>query len=271
MLLEHFDSQRSLSRDHGLIVKGMNERQLLFLASPQRFLASFVVICAGEDNFGAVSARGGPFHQRRRQRHADLRLEAALRRVIRHRLRVVTRGRRDHPPPPFFLVQHQNLVQRASFLERACHLQIFELQENRVTRLQRKFLGVDKGCEDNRPSDAVPRILDRAKCQHRESSRSVSWLRSIVFGKVMTDVPSNGNRENIRFRTPECAFALYRWAAQIGTRPTITRTADISTGHRTYLNVATLMNGMPVQCRNLNPGFALRAEGKRWTKKSHRQ
>ncbi len=27
------------------------------------------------------------------------------------------------------------------------------------------------------------------------------------------------------------------WTAQIGRRPTITRTADISTGHRTYLNV----------------------------------
>jgi hypothetical protein len=45
----------------------------------------------------------------------------------------------------------------------------------------------------------------------------------------MTDVPSNGNRENIRFRPPECAFALYLWAAQIGTRPTISRTVDFST------------------------------------------
>jgi hypothetical protein len=45
----------------------------------------------------------------------------------------------------------------------------------------------------------------------------------------MTDVPSNGNRENIRFRTPECAFALYLRAAQIGRRPTITRTVDFST------------------------------------------
>jgi len=35
-------------RDHGLVIKRMYERQFLFLAPAQRFLAGLVVVCAGE-------------------------------------------------------------------------------------------------------------------------------------------------------------------------------------------------------------------------------
>ena len=174
MLFEHFDSQCSLSRDDGLIIKRMDEGKALLLAPAQRLLARLIVVRAGEDHLGAVSARCGHLHQRRRQRHADLRLDAPLGRMIGHSLGVIPRRCRDHAPPALFLRQHQNLVQRAPFLEGAGHLQVFELQENRVPRKLGELLGMAEGSDNNRAPDAVCRILDRANCQHRESPRAAS-------------------------------------------------------------------------------------------------
>ena len=156
MLLKHLDAQRSLARDHRLIIKRMNEGKAILLAAAYGFLARLVVIRAGQNDFRAIAARRGHFHQRRRQRHADLRLDTALGRVIGHRLRVISRRSRDHAPPPLFLREQENLVQRAALLERARHLQIFEFQENRVSCLLRKFLGMHKGRDHNRAPDAFP-------------------------------------------------------------------------------------------------------------------
>ncbi len=72
-LLEHFDSESSLPRDDGFVVERVNERKSLFIAAPDGFLASFVVVRAEKDHFGAVAPRRRYFHERRRERHADLR------------------------------------------------------------------------------------------------------------------------------------------------------------------------------------------------------
>jgi hypothetical protein len=144
MLLQHFQAERSLARDHGLVIERMNEGEAILFRATNRFLAGLVVIRASQDHFRAITARRRNFYQRRGQRHADLRFDSALRRVIRHSLRVIARGRRDHAAPPLFFGEQQNLVERAAFLERAGHLQIFQLQENRASRLLRKFLRVDE-------------------------------------------------------------------------------------------------------------------------------
>ena len=162
MLLDHFKAERALAGDHGLVVKRMNERQAELLRAAYGFVARLVVIRAGQNHFRAIAARRGHFYQRRRQRHADLRLDATLGRVIRHGLRVVSGRCRDHAAPPLFVREQQNFVQRAALLERARHLQIFQLQKYRASRLEGKLFGVRKGRGHNRATNAFPRLLDRA-------------------------------------------------------------------------------------------------------------
>ncbi len=169
MLLEHFQAERSLPGDHGLIVKRVNERKAEFFRAANGFLTGFIVIRAGQNYFRAVAARGGHFHERRGQRHADLRLDAALGGVIRHGLGMVARRCGDHAAPALLFREQKDLVQRAAFLERAGHLQILQLQEDSISSLLRKFFGVHKGRNHNRAPDAFPRILDGSKRHHRKS------------------------------------------------------------------------------------------------------
>ena len=46
MLLQYFQSKRALAGDDRVIIERMDEGEMLLLAAPDGFFASFVVICA---------------------------------------------------------------------------------------------------------------------------------------------------------------------------------------------------------------------------------
>src|ERR1700683_812869 len=72
----------------------MDEREGLFAAAAQGFLAGFVVIRAAENHFRAMTARRGNFYQRSGERHDDLRSDAAFGGVIGDGLCVIAGRRR---------------------------------------------------------------------------------------------------------------------------------------------------------------------------------
>ena len=75
--------------------------------------------------------------------------------VIGHGLRVISRRRGNHAAPAFFGGEQQNFVERAALLEGAGHLQIFELEEDRVAGQLRKRLRAHEGRKKNRAADAL--------------------------------------------------------------------------------------------------------------------
>ena len=110
-----------------------------------------------QNDFRAVAASGGHFHERRRQGHADVRLDAAW--------------SRDRPPPgrdfppklrsrrATLFESSENFVQRAALFECARHLQIFQLQENRIMRETGERFGMGTGGNaDIRADPASARI-----------------------------------------------------------------------------------------------------------------
>ena len=54
MLLQYFQSKRALACDDRVIVERMDESEMLLLAAPYGFFASFVVICADQNDFSPV-------------------------------------------------------------------------------------------------------------------------------------------------------------------------------------------------------------------------
>ncbi len=52
---EHFEAQRSLAGDHGIVIEGMDEGEAALLAAAHGFLASLVVIRARQDDFRPIS------------------------------------------------------------------------------------------------------------------------------------------------------------------------------------------------------------------------
>ena len=90
-LFQQFQADGSLSRDHRVVIERVQKYQPFGVAAAARFVHRFIEIIAVQNHFRAIAARGGDLHQRRQHRHADLHANAALRRVIRHRLRVIAR------------------------------------------------------------------------------------------------------------------------------------------------------------------------------------
>ena len=144
----------------------MYERQILFFAAAQGLVASIIVIRARKNHFRAVAARSGHFHQRRGQRHANLRRDSPLRSVICHRLRMIPSGRGDHSAAPLVAREQQNFIQRPPLLVGAGHLQIFELEKNRIVGKPRKSFRAHERRKKDRIANAAPGRLDRLKCDH---------------------------------------------------------------------------------------------------------
>src|SRR5580658_4426823 len=111
-LLEHFDAERALAGNYGVIIEGMDEGERLFGAAAQGFLASFIVIRAEENHFCAVAARGGNFHQRSGERHHDLRSNGPFGGVIGDGLRVIACGRGDYSAATLVGGEQENFIQR---------------------------------------------------------------------------------------------------------------------------------------------------------------
>ncbi len=157
---QHFDAERSLPRDHGVIVKWMDKSVAVFLAEPDCFHAGLVVIGSDQDHLRAIFTSCGYFDERRRQRHADHRRNSPRGRVVGHGLRVVSRRCCDHSAALFLGREQQDFVQRAAFLERAGHLAIFELQKDRVAGLVRQLVRRAERRDEDRAANAIGGLLD---------------------------------------------------------------------------------------------------------------
>ena len=90
MLLEKFQSDGALPGNDGIVIKGVNEGEMVGRAAAQRFVESFVVICAVQDDVGTVSAGGRNFDERRGQGHTDLSAYTEFTGVIGEALSVIS-------------------------------------------------------------------------------------------------------------------------------------------------------------------------------------
>ena len=61
MLLKQFESKGSLARNDRVIVKRVDERQLLLRATAYGFFAGLVIICSIENDFRTVGSGRGDF------------------------------------------------------------------------------------------------------------------------------------------------------------------------------------------------------------------
>ena len=105
MLLKHFKTESSLPCDHRVIIKGMDEGQMLLMAAADGLFTGLVVIRAVQDDVGAVGFGGRHLDQRSGQRHANLCADAALAGVISQSLSVVPCRSGNHALIALFLGQ----------------------------------------------------------------------------------------------------------------------------------------------------------------------
>src|SRR5215475_2955817 len=128
VFFEQFQADRSLPRDDGFIVEGMNERHPPFRRDVSSMSERLVIIRAVQHDLAAQVARVHDLDQRRGPGHDDGRFNSEPRRVIGHALRVIARAGGDDAGPFFGLAQLQKFVERAALFETLGHLQVFELE-----------------------------------------------------------------------------------------------------------------------------------------------
>src|ERR1035437_155800 len=127
-LLEQFEADGALAGDDLGVVEGVDEGAAFFNAAAQGLFAGFVVAGAEENDLGAVGAGGGDLGLRSGERHDDLGADGAGSGGEGDTLGVVSGAGRDDAALAFGLAERQQLVERASFLERAGALEVFKLE-----------------------------------------------------------------------------------------------------------------------------------------------
>ena len=144
----------------------MQKSQPVGRAAPLRLRKRLVKRLAKEHHFAAKTLRRIHLRNRRVFRHVDQRPYAKPRRMISHALRVIARRSADHALSPLFGRHQQQLVQRATFLEAARHVQVFQLKVNRVAGERRKSLRILARRDMNRRPYPEMRGFDVVECDH---------------------------------------------------------------------------------------------------------
>ena len=139
-VLEHFQRDRALARDHQRVVVGMDEGEAALGGERLRAHLRLRHALALEHDLGAVRPRRLDLHERRGHRHHDGGRDAQPRGVVGDRLGVVAGGHGDHAPRPRGGVERGELVERAAVLERVGDLEILVFHMD-VGAGQRRELG----------------------------------------------------------------------------------------------------------------------------------
>ena len=113
------------------IVEGMNEGAAFFDATPQSFVAGFIVAGAVENNFCSVGTRGGYLDLRSGEGHHDLGADAALGSVKGYALGVIAGAGGDDSALALGFAEGEELVEGAALFERAGSLEVLELEMQR--------------------------------------------------------------------------------------------------------------------------------------------
>jgi len=162
-LLEEFKADGALPGDDRDVVEGVQEHLTLLAGELQSVLAGLIVIDAVEDYVAAITLRRRHFHQRSGGGHDDGAANAALRGVIGDSLRVISRRSADDAALLFFRAEQQDFVERAAFLVRAGHLQIFELEIDLLACGGGEFGGIRARGHVDRSANAVGGFADHGQ------------------------------------------------------------------------------------------------------------
>ena len=181
-LLQNLQAKRALPRNHKRVVKGMGEREALFLGQPRGLRGGVVVVARNQHHLAAVAPGGLHFEDGRAFRHADDGADAQTGRRQSHSLGMVSRRAGDNPPRRLLRRQIAHLVEGAADLKGARLLQILGLE---VQILAHAGRGHDWG-ELHDPAHRLPCLADHVQrylllhtTPHRSNygSRILSALR----------------------------------------------------------------------------------------------
>ncbi len=93
---QNLEAESSLPCNHGIIVEGMNQCQVLLLALLDGLFVCLVVVRAMQHDFRTISTGGRNLGQRRGQRHDDARVNPVPAGMIGNALRMIAGGGRNH-------------------------------------------------------------------------------------------------------------------------------------------------------------------------------
>ena len=159
-LLGELEPDRPLSRDHVLVLEGVDEGGARLLDALERLGERVVEALAGQDGLAAVGQGRVDLRHRRVGRHVDRRVDAELARRPGDRLAVVAGARRDHPGGPLLGREGRKLVERAANLERARALEVLRLEHARPAGLALDRLGGVNGRHARVSADPLASGLD---------------------------------------------------------------------------------------------------------------
>ena len=128
-LVQHLQRHRALAGDDMGVVVGMDEDAPLPSAPIRREAGGLGQAVAVQHHRRAEALGVGDLVERRRARHHDGRRDAECGGVKGDRLGVVARRHGDDAGAPFRRAQRQQLVERATLLERRGVLQVLQLEE----------------------------------------------------------------------------------------------------------------------------------------------
>ena len=127
-LLQELQTDRSLSRDHLLVLEGVEEGRVLGLGVVERGGERLLERLAVQLRLRTVVPRRFDLRHRRVVRHEDAREHAGLARRPGNRLAVVARARGDDAGGVLLRAQKRDLVDRAADLESAGALEVLGLR-----------------------------------------------------------------------------------------------------------------------------------------------
>ncbi|MNI44050.1 hypothetical protein D3C73_984020 [compost metagenome] len=132
VLAQDLHAYRTLTGDHVGVVKGMDERQLLFFLKDLRMREGIGEALARQHDFATQAAHRVDLHLRAGGGHDDDGAAAQAAGGQRHALGVVAGRGRDHAPVQRGRRQVGHLVVGATQLETEHRLSIFALEQHRV-------------------------------------------------------------------------------------------------------------------------------------------
>jgi len=155
LIFQHLQRDSTLPRNDGRIVIGMHEDKVLARRQLVRESRGLRQGFAFKQHARGMMPGPRHLHKRRRFRHHNRRGDSKEMRVIGDALRVVAGGHRDNTALRFLRRQRQQLVGRATLLERRGELLVLQLEPDLGTRDVRQRARLDQRRANDAASNAA--------------------------------------------------------------------------------------------------------------------
>ncbi len=175
ILGQNLQTEGALSGDHRFVIERVDKCRLRLQAPFDGAFIGLIVRGPMQHDLRAMGARGGQLDHRCRARHPDLGWDTAPGGMIGNPLPMVPCRGRYHAAPLLVVGHRQDAVQCAAFLERARHLQILELQIDRIACQVGQHFRVHQRSLVDRRFDPAGCRFDMFKIQHAHSFFSVPF------------------------------------------------------------------------------------------------